>query len=126
MNSGLFWHQIELKFFRFSHLRSKNSVRREINLAFILIGIVSVFIICNIPRVCLNFYEVFLADLFIRYPCTKMAHFLSVNTSVVVQIFSPLLGFFASPASTNFHLSSTPQSTSPSTCPWVRSSKVSS
>ena len=42
---------------RFSHIRSKNSAKKEVNLAFILICIVFVFIFSNIPRVFLNCYE---------------------------------------------------------------------
>ena len=60
-------------FSRFSHLRSKSSVCTEINLSFILICIVCVFIFCNIPRVFLNCYEFYLSDLFIRSVIRKLA-----------------------------------------------------
>ena len=42
---------------RFSHCRRRKSVRREINLAVIIICIVFVFFCCNISRVILNIYE---------------------------------------------------------------------
>ena len=47
---------------RFSHCRYRQSVKKEINLAVIIICIVVVFICCNITRVILNCYEVFMTQ----------------------------------------------------------------
>ena len=51
---------------RYSHVRSKNLVKKEVNLAFILICIVFVFIFSNIPRVFLNCYEFFMSEDMLR------------------------------------------------------------
>jgi len=42
---------------RRSHARSRNPVKKEMNLASLLICIVFVFLFCNIPRVFINCYE---------------------------------------------------------------------
>ena len=51
---------------RLSHMRSRTSVKKEINLASILVCIVFVFLFCNIPRVFINCYEFLSSEEVIR------------------------------------------------------------
>ena len=65
---------------RLSHARARTSVKKEINLASILVCIVFVFLFCNIPRVFINCYEFLSSEEVIRWP----------NKSI--QTHSPLTG----------------------------------
>ena len=47
---------------RYSHVRARNSMGKEVNLAGILICVVSVFFVGNILRIILNFYEFVLTE----------------------------------------------------------------
>ena len=47
-------------------MRSRTSVKKEINLASILVCIVFVFLFCNIPRVFINCYEFLSSEEVIR------------------------------------------------------------
>ena len=65
MNSIVYWKTccfLKYWILRFSHCRYRQSVKKEINLAVIIICIVVVFICCNITRVILNCYEVFMTQ----------------------------------------------------------------
>ncbi|XP_023341041.1 uncharacterized protein LOC111711042, partial [Eurytemora carolleeae] len=47
---------------KYSHVRSSNRARYEVKLASILLYIVLVFLVCNFPRILLNFYEFVLEE----------------------------------------------------------------
>ena len=45
---------------RYSHTKIRKSMKKEINLFFILLLIVVIFIVCNIPRLLINAYEIYI------------------------------------------------------------------
>ena len=49
-----------------SHARARTSVKKELNLATVLVCIVFVFLFCNIPRVFVNCYEFLSSEEVIR------------------------------------------------------------
>ena len=51
---------------RFTHLRSRSTIQKEINLAIILMFIVIVFLFCNIPRILINCYDFMVNNDFVR------------------------------------------------------------
>ena len=52
---------------RLSHARARTSVKKELNLATVLVCIVFVFLFCNIPRVFVNCYEFLSSEEVIRW-----------------------------------------------------------
>ena len=74
-------------YFRYTHQKATNrNVSGELNLATVLICIVIVFFVCHIPRVILNFIDVFRSDMSATFDDVPLDYQLTINSHWMLEV----------------------------------------